>query len=187
MFFDLRTFCAEKKDGITTAPTVPSTTTTTTTTPTPTTPTPMDIESSKATTNKLANAPPTLAKTIKPEDDKEKDKNTTAVPTTPATSSGRTTRLLSAGKHAEEVMALLKASHPSLISDMESMAKELSSALQPEPEEILLSTVKNLLMECYQVLYQNHKITGIYFIATNEKVLIFLPICILYLICYSYR
>lgn len=50
----------------------------------------------------------------------------------------------------EEVMACLKATHPTLSTDMEVFVKELSVVLQPEPQELFLMTLKQLIQKCYE-------------------------------------
>jgi hypothetical protein len=48
-------------------------------------------------------------------------------------------------------MAYLKSSQISLATDMEQISIELSTWLQPEPEEIILQVLQFTLQQCYKV------------------------------------
>ncbi len=54
-------------------------------------------------------------------------------------------------QYAEEVMASLRNTQPLLATDMEAMVKEISTCLQPEPEELLLTVLQAILNQCYEV------------------------------------
>lgn len=58
----------------------------------------------------------------------------------------------SALSYAEEIYASLKTTpHASLITDLETMASEISNCLQAEPQELLHYVLECLLYECYEV------------------------------------
>ena len=176
LFYYLRAFLLEKREKLpisalnamdtdskvatpasanTPAPATPTPTTPATTTatpaPAPNTAAPANAPATTATTTTTTPAPTPM------EEEPTSMANGTvpAVPVTPTSAASATTSTSKSKqsdvKYAEEIMACLKATQPGLASDLESLVYQITTSLNPEPHELLVSVLSELLIKCYRL------------------------------------
>jgi transformation/transcription domain-associated protein len=156
LFYNLRAFLLERRERLpisalnaldseikavatpttaTAAPTTPAAVPSPSPTPAPTTATTTTAPTSMEEDTPIASNGGTAASSV------------AVAPVTPTTGKTRQSDV----KYAEEIMACLKATQPGLASDLESLVHQITSSLNPEPHELLLSVLSALLLKCYQM------------------------------------
>eukprot|EP00611_Tribonema_gayanum_P023716 TRINITY_DN5051_c0_g1_i1.p1 TRINITY_DN5051_c0_g1~~TRINITY_DN5051_c0_g1_i1.p1 ORF type:complete len:1274 (+),score=406.51 TRINITY_DN5051_c0_g1_i1:441-3824(+) len=68
-------------------------------------------------------------------------------------------RAPTAGTHADELMATLRRTHPTLVAEMEGILEQAITQMRMEPMEELLSTVQTLFLKCLALPYYGVEVT----------------------------